>query len=124
MPTLPVWLSPAPASRSSRTRWRRVLRRGPGAIPARQRAERAASYLQSLRVAWQRAHARAELSRDLARRPPRVIVVQHGDVFPFVTGDMLDSALSLQGFPELSELLRGSYRFVESVEDLDVYQRI
>jgi hypothetical protein len=76
------------------------------------------------RVEWQRARARELLLSDLRAYPPRVIVVQHGDVFSFVTGDNLDSAWALTTFPELHALIEHRYRYVESVEDLDVYQRL
>jgi hypothetical protein len=75
------------------------------------------------RVRWQRDVARRDLLADLRRDPPRVIVVQHGDYFPYVTGDALDSAESLHDFPELAATLSDDFRFVESVEDLDVYVR-
>jgi hypothetical protein len=75
------------------------------------------------RVAWQRDVARRDLLADLRESPPRVFVVQHGDVFQYVTGDSLDSAGALEGFPELAEQLRKDYRFVESVEDLELWQR-
>jgi hypothetical protein len=75
------------------------------------------------RVRWQRDIARRDLLSDLRRDPPRVIVVQHGDVFQYVTGDLLDSADSLSDFPELAAILADDFRFVESVEDLDLYVR-
>jgi hypothetical protein len=75
------------------------------------------------RVEWQRDIARRDLLADLHRRPPGVIVVQHGDVFQYVTGDTLDSAAALDTFPELRTLVETDYRFVESVEDLDIYRR-
>jgi hypothetical protein len=75
------------------------------------------------RVRWQRDVARRDLLADLRRDPPRVIVVQHGDVFDFVTGDKLDSAESLFDFPELETMIADDFRLVESVEDLDLYVR-
>lgn len=75
------------------------------------------------RATWQREGARAELMTDLARHPPRVIAVQHNDVFHFVTGDDLDSHAALATFPALSDLIDGHYRFVEAVEDIDLYER-
>lgn len=75
------------------------------------------------RVEWQRDVARRDLLSDLRRDPPRVIVVQHGDAFRYVTGDDDDSAESLSTFPELATMLKDDFRFVESVEDLDLYVR-
>ena len=54
---------------------------------------------------------------------PSRIKVTHGDVFEHVTGDTLDSAAALDKFPELRTLVDDGYRFVESVEDLDLYRR-
>jgi hypothetical protein len=73
------------------------------------------------RAAWQREHARTELLRELAATPPAAIVVQHGDVFNFVTGDDLDSHGALATFPELARLLDDRYRLSETVGDLDIY---
>lgn len=75
------------------------------------------------RAAWQREGARRELLRDLERDPPQLVVVQHNDVFPFVTGDVLDSHAALGTFPELSVLVDTGYRLAESVEDVDLYVR-
>ncbi|HEX4341460.1 MAG TPA: glycosyltransferase family 39 protein [Polyangiaceae bacterium] len=74
------------------------------------------------RVEWQRDVARRDLLTDLRATPPRVVVVQHGDVFKYVTGDEHDSAAALDDFPELASLLDEKYRLVESVEDLDIYR--
>lgn len=73
------------------------------------------------RAAWSKGPMRAALMRDLAARPPVAIVVEHNDVFPFVTGDSLDSAASLEDFTELEELLATRYRMVGRAGDLDVW---
>lgn len=73
------------------------------------------------RALWQRDRARTELLSDLLHDPPRVIAVQHNDVFHFVTGDDLDSHAALATFPELSGMLDENYRFLDSVEDVDLY---
>jgi hypothetical protein len=73
------------------------------------------------RAAWQRDRARSELLSELTATPPAAIVVQHGDVFSFVTGDELDSHGALATFPELASLLDNRYRLAETVGDLDVY---
>jgi hypothetical protein len=75
------------------------------------------------RASWGRERARSELMSDLATDPPRVVVVQHGDFFSFVTGDSLDSYGALATFPELDELLRTGYHAIERVDDLDIYVR-
>jgi hypothetical protein len=72
------------------------------------------------RATWQREHARSELLAELQALPD-LIVVQHNDVFPFVTGDDLDSAGALQQFPELADLITQNYELSKSVEDFDLY---
>lgn len=72
------------------------------------------------RVSWDRELARRTLMKDL-EPPPRVIVVQHGDVFSYVTGDSLDSHQALATFPELYALVRSRYDKLRSVEDFDLY---
>jgi hypothetical protein len=72
------------------------------------------------RVAWA-TETREGLMRDLERTPPAAIVVEHRDVFPAVTGNNLDSADSLRGFPQLAALLRDGYWRVDTIEDFDLY---
>lgn len=55
------------------------------------------------RVAWAAEPLRRTLMEDLAAKPPSAIVVEHHDVFPMVTGSVLDSADTLSG--ALSEAL-------------------
>jgi uncharacterized membrane protein YhaH (DUF805 family) len=74
------------------------------------------------RTHWQNAYSRAELLRDLSQRRPRVVVVQHNDVFSFVTGNMLDSAQEVQRFPELASLLETQYQRVRQIEDFEIYE--
>ena len=73
------------------------------------------------RVAWARVRAREILMRDLAADPPAANVVEHRDVFPMVTGDAVDSADTLKGFPALAGLLAGGYALETTIEDFDVY---
>lgn len=73
------------------------------------------------RVAWAKDAMREQLMADLARTPPAAIVVEHRDVFPMVTGDVLDSADTLRGFPALAALLDDRYELAAAVEDFDVY---
>jgi hypothetical protein len=60
------------------------------------------------RVPWALKH-RGILLDDLRRQVPEVVVVEHGDVFPLVTGDKLDSAHALSTFPELARFLSVPY---------------
>jgi hypothetical protein len=73
------------------------------------------------RVTWGRVEARAVLMRELAERPPAAIIVEHGDVFQWVTGDKNDSAMCLHAFPELSRLLAERYATPTRVDRFEVY---
>lgn len=75
------------------------------------------------RTAWSRDEAQAILLRDLAANPPSAIVVERGDVFPWVTGDDDDSARALESFDGLRDLVRREYRLLAIVDDFDVYVR-
>ena len=75
------------------------------------------------RSEWQKGYARRELMRDLHERIPALIIVQHNDVFPSVTGHVLDSHDELPGFPELAGFIQGRYQFVKRIEDFDIYER-
>jgi len=75
------------------------------------------------RTEWQRGYARAELLSDLRKRPPALIIVQHNDVFPAVTGHVLDSHDELPGFPELAHIVDHDYDFVKRIEDFDLYEK-
>ncbi len=75
------------------------------------------------RARWQQQHARDLLFRDLKSSPPSVVVVQHNDIFPAVTGDSLDSSAALDEFRKLDELLTRHYELVNTVEDFEVYER-
>jgi len=73
------------------------------------------------RVPWAKEDARADLMRDLVARPPAAIVVERNDVFPMVTGDVIDSRSALDDFAALSELLAERYEAATSIEDFEVY---
>ncbi|HKQ70538.1 MAG TPA: glycosyltransferase family 39 protein [Polyangiaceae bacterium] len=73
------------------------------------------------RVSWFKDEARADLMSELDLHPPKAIVVEHRDVFPVVTGDVIDSADTLQKFPALSARLRERYELETTIEDFDVY---
>lgn len=73
------------------------------------------------RVEWEHDWARDGLMAELLRAPPKVIVVERGDVFPVVTGNHDDSASSLLGFAQLHDLLETRYAFRESIQDFDLY---
>jgi hypothetical protein len=75
------------------------------------------------RSEWQKGYARAELMRDLNAHQPAMIIVQHNDVFPGVTGHAWDSHDELPGFPELASFIGLGYEPVKHIEDFDLYQR-
>lgn len=78
-------------------------------------------YDEPQRVSWD-PDARRSLLADLAARPPAVLVVQHGDRFPFLTGNDRDSAEELAAFPELQTIANG-YRLARTVDYLDLLVR-
>jgi hypothetical protein len=78
---------------------------------------------QPQRASWAREESRAVLMDDLSRRPPAAIVVEHHDVFPAVTGNRLDSATELDGFPDLARLLTEGYQRSSQIEPFDIYLR-
>jgi 4-amino-4-deoxy-L-arabinose transferase-like glycosyltransferase len=73
------------------------------------------------RAPWATGWARGELMKDLVAHPPQLIVVASGDPLPMVTGDGTDSADALDGFAELSSLLRGGYHKLMVVEDFHIF---
>jgi hypothetical protein len=72
------------------------------------------------RVAWVKEAARAALMRDLTAHPPAAIIVERRDVFPMVTGDAIDSADTLAGFPQLRDLIAG-YEHAATIEDFEIF---
>jgi hypothetical protein len=60
---------------------------------------------------------------DLRRTPPAMIIVERGDRFRWVTGDVLDSAQALSDFAELRHLIDSRYRHAGTVEDFDLYEK-
>lgn len=73
---------------------------------------------------WCKGWARPSLMQDLERTRPTVIAVVRHDIFPVVTGDVLDSQTSLQDFPELRALLTTQYQLVNRIQDFDLYRRV
>lgn len=73
------------------------------------------------RVAWAEEAARAVMMSDLARQPPSAIVVERRDVFPMVTGDVIDSADTIREFPAFADLLSSRYALFAQIEDFDIY---
>ena len=75
------------------------------------------------RAPWSRDAAREELMTLLSANPPDVILVEHEDVIPLVTGIGADSAYELRGFDALRSLLASRYQRVAYVKKFDVYRR-
>jgi hypothetical protein len=80
-------------------------------------------YNAAQRASWGSEAARSALMSDLERNTPSFIVVQHNDVFRFVTGNSLDSHLALSEFPALVQLMEHNYTLLERIEDFDLYRR-
>jgi hypothetical protein len=61
------------------------------------------------RTAWQRPIAQQRFMADIRNSNPLVVVVQHADIFPSVTGGTGDSAAALADFPEFAQWLQSQY---------------
>ncbi len=75
------------------------------------------------RVKWADQHARQVLIDDLQQSRPKAIVVEHGDHLPWVTGNKLDSAATLQEFAALQALIRDAYEPAGKIRRFDLYLR-
>jgi hypothetical protein len=75
------------------------------------------------RTPWQRDFSRRELLKDLSLNRPKIIVVEHWDVFPSVTGNKLDSRDELPNFPELKALIDHQYRKVREIDHFEIYEQ-
>jgi hypothetical protein len=75
------------------------------------------------RTPWQRGYSRRELLKDLSLNRPKIIVVEHWDVFPSVTGSKLDSRDELTNFAELKALIDNQYRKVREIDHFEIYER-
>jgi hypothetical protein len=75
------------------------------------------------RAAWSRDAARDELMSELAASRPDIVVVQHGDLIPWVTGQPSDSATDLLTFTGLRQLLERAYVPAARIGTFDVYRR-
>lgn len=62
------------------------------------------------RSPWQQVRARQWFMDDIRQNRPEVVVVQHSDLFPGVTGHNTDSANDLEDFPEFADWLNHNYR--------------
>jgi hypothetical protein len=72
---------------------------------------------------WAPAAWRAELMRDLAARPPVLLMVLRNDAIPWASGSAEDSTRQLRRFPELERFLRRHYQFERRIEDFAVFRR-
>jgi hypothetical protein len=75
------------------------------------------------RSQWQTETSQRIFMQEVARSRPSVVIVQHHDVFPGVTGNMTDSASDLARFPELDAYVSAHYEPETSIDDFDVYRR-
>lgn len=75
------------------------------------------------RSQWQTETSQRIFMDEVTRNRPSVVLVQHHDVFPGVTGHMTDSAADLERFPALHAYLTSSYELETTIEDFDIYRR-
>jgi hypothetical protein len=76
------------------------------------------------RAPWTKAAAREELMKELHEQPPKIIVVEQGDVMPHVTGTTLDSAAELDTFAALHGLVDREYRLAYHTTRFDAYMAV
>lgn len=75
------------------------------------------------RSQWQTEISQRIYIEEVTRSRPSIVIVQHHDVFPGVTGHMTDSAADLERFPALDAYVSEHYVAETSIEDFDVYRR-
>jgi hypothetical protein len=75
------------------------------------------------RSQWQTEISQRLFMQEVTRNRPAIVVVQHNDVFPGVTGRMTDSYADLERFAELDQYVDQHYRLVTTIDDFDLYQR-
>jgi hypothetical protein len=76
------------------------------------------------RSQWQTESSQRMFMDEVTQLDPAVIIVQHNDVFPGVTGYATDSAADLRRFAKLDDLVNDRYSFVATIEDFDFYRRL
>lgn len=72
---------------------------------------------------WQTDVSQQLFIDEVRARAPRVIIVQHNDVFPGVTGDVTDSAADLAKFDALRRYVESEFEFVATLDDFDILSR-
>lgn len=75
------------------------------------------------RSRWQTETSQSMMLGEVSRARPAIVVVQHNDVFPAVTGKASDSNADLARFPALRRLLDAQYEYVDTIEDFDLLRR-
>jgi hypothetical protein len=73
----------------------------------------------------QRSHWQTETSQrlfmdEVQRNRPSVVIVQHNDVFPGVTGYVSDSFQDLPRFEALNQYVTANYQFSATIDDFDI----
>ena len=61
--------------------------------------------------------------RELRAAPPKVFIVERGDIFPVVTGNHEDSVTALRSFARLQQLVDEQYEYRERIQDFELYVR-
>jgi hypothetical protein len=92
-------------------------------VAANRRAASRFIYNVPQRAPWSQAEARAELIADLHAARPDVVLVEHHDLMPWVTGSDADSAADLESFAMLRGWLASQYGHVSTFGEFDVYRR-
>ena len=75
------------------------------------------------RSKWQTEVSQKMFIDEVRERVPGVVIIQHNDIFPGVTGDNTDSAADLAKFVALDDYVAEHYKFVSKIDDFDILER-
>jgi hypothetical protein len=75
------------------------------------------------RSRWQTETSQRLFIDEVRQRRPKLVIVQHNDVFPGVTGDVTDSFADLPRFTALNDYVTEFYSFVATLDDFDLFER-
>ena len=75
------------------------------------------------RTSWSKKGAEIELMNELDEAKPSSVVIQEGDYFRGVTGNMLDSRSALDEFQSFKRWLVEFYQPEAKIENLEIYSR-
>jgi hypothetical protein len=75
------------------------------------------------RSQWQTEKSQSLFIGEVVERRPKLVIVQHNDCFPGVTGFPTDSAADLAKFVALDKYVTENYAFTATIDDFDLFTR-